>query len=112
MTLWHITHSLNTESILSGGIDPKYSQGKFKRCWYVRWWGIVWAMTHVSMKKRVPVWQLVCFRVRVSEESVTHFNRNVFTSKEVVKTNFVMSAERALLQWEKQRVGRGKRPWQ
>jgi len=110
MTLWHISPMMNVDSILWSGIDPRYSTGKLERCWYVKWWGIAWALAHISMKKRIPIWQLACFRVRVPQESVTHFNRNVFTTKHVVKTSFYMSAERALSQWEKQRIGRGKRP--
>ena len=110
ITLWHISPTMNVESILWKGIDPSYSTGKFERCWYVRWWGLAWALAHISMKKRIPIWQLVCFRVKVSRESVTHFNRNVYTTTLNVKPSFYLSAERALSQWEKQRIGRGRRP--
>lgn len=109
LTLWHISPAMNAESILHKGIDPEYSTGKFRRSWYVRWWGIAWALAHISMKKRIPIWQLACFRVKVSRESVTHFNRNVYTCTSVVKTTHYMSSERALSQWEKQRVGRSAR---
>lgn len=110
MTLWHITPIMNVDSILWSGIDPRYSTGKHEKSWYVRWWGIAWALAHISMKKHIPIWQLVCFRVKVPKECVTHFNRNVYTTKYVTKSSFYMSAERALSQWEKQRIGRGRRP--
>lgn len=110
ITLWHISPMMNVESILWSGIDPRHSTGKFERCWYVRWHGLVWALAHISMKKHIPIWQLVCFRVKVDEECVTHFNRNVFTSKCVIKTSFYLSAERALSQWEKQRKGKPRKP--
>lgn len=111
ITLWHISPAMNAESILFKGIDPDYSTGKFKRSWFVRWYGIAWALAHVSMKKRIPIWQLACFRVKVNEESVTHFNRNVYTCKDVVITRFMMSGERALARWENQRAGRGRSTW-
>lgn len=109
ITLWHISPAMNAESILFKGIDPEYSTSPIKRCWFVRWWGLAWALAHISMKKRIPIWQLACFRVKVLRESVTHFNRNVYTCKSIVKTTHYLSAERALSQWERQRVGRSQR---
>lgn len=106
-TLWHVTHVMNVESIVAKGIDPEYSSSELKRVWLVRWHGIAWALAHIAMKKRIPIWELVVFRVQLDPHEITHFNRNVFTSKKVIKARWFMSAERAMSQWEKQRVGKG-----
>jgi hypothetical protein len=98
---------MNVDSILWKGIDPDYAEGNFKRCWFVRWHGIVWALAHISFRKRIPIWQLVAFRVLIEEGDLTHFNRNVYTCKKVVKSKDFRSAERVLSQWERQRVGKG-----
>jgi hypothetical protein len=105
-TLWHVTPAVNVPSIQYEGIDPRCDEKGKGEVWLVGWQGIEWAIAHVSFKKRVPPWQLACIRVKVAKVKLRHFNRNVWVAKVVIKADEIMSAERVISQYEKQRYGR------
>jgi len=104
-TLWHVTFAGNVESIQAIGIHPKFDKKEKGEIWLVEWHGIAWAILHVSFKKRVPPWLLACIKVNVRGVPLRHFNRRVWVAKEILAPKQIMSAERALSQWEKQRAG-------
>lgn len=103
MTLWHVTHKDNVQSILECGIDPICSKSEFKRIWLVRWWGLAWIIFHLSMLKRTPAWQFVIFKVRVNSKYITHFNRQVYTCKRTLYPSMYMTSEQVLSAIERQR---------
>jgi hypothetical protein len=103
MTIWHVTHKKNIDSILKCGIDPAYAQGSFNRVWLVRWYGIAWALLHISLKKRVPIWELVAFKVHVLKSRTVHFNRNVYTCKLILYTSSYKTSDQILSAIERQR---------
>ena len=103
MTLWHISSKDNIQSIFDKGIDPLYSCGKQHISWYVKWYGLLWAIAHISLQKRVPIWQLAVFKVNAPACRFVHFNRNVYTSKWILHPSRCMPAERALYVIDMQR---------
>jgi len=104
-TLWHITPAMNIESIQAIGIHPRFDKKEKGEVWLVEWHGIAWAILHVSFKKRIPPWQLCAIKVNVAGLTLRHFNRRTWVVKVALAPKQIMSAERALSQWEKQRVG-------
>jgi hypothetical protein len=102
-TLWHISTRENIDSIMRCGIDPAYSTGKRPCSWFVEWYGLLWALVHISLLKRVPVHGLACFRVSAAAGYFTHFNRRVWTCRKVLKPRLCLAAEYAVNKIEHQR---------
>lgn len=50
--------------IESGHIDPKFSTGRNRICWYVSQRMIAWAIAHVAKRYEVPISQLAVFTVK------------------------------------------------
>lgn len=53
--LYHVTPTVNIDSIDAEGINPLYAKGKMSASWYVRQSEITWAICHVSLRHNIPV---------------------------------------------------------
>lgn len=60
---WHVTPAMNEGSINSKGLDPDFSLGKMAVCWLVDDERLAWAIMHTSAKFRVPVDELICYKI-------------------------------------------------
>jgi hypothetical protein len=103
MTVWHVTHKSNINSILETGLDPLKASTEIKRVWLVRWWGLAWAFFHISIQKHIPTWELVAFRVKVHASSLTRFNGHKYTCKRVIYAREYWRADQVLSAIERQR---------
>lgn len=103
MTLWHVTSKDNINSILEVGIDPSRATADIKRIWLVQWWGLTWALLHISIKKHIPVWELVAFKVKVRNDRLVHFNRRVYTCNRALYPRDYWRADQILSAIERQR---------
>lgn len=80
-----------------------FCQTDIRRCWFVRWYGLAWAIAHLSVKKQVPAWEMVVFRVHVKRHKMRHFNRQVYTSVDVIPTNYYITSTAVMKSIESQR---------
>jgi hypothetical protein len=110
VTLWHVSPASNADSIFTKGIIPCYGQTesqlkarKTVKSWYVRWYGLMWAILHISYQKHIPVWKLAVFKINVDRKHLTHFRGQIYTTARVIKPRFMMSAEYAFNRIEVQR---------
>lgn len=108
-SLWHVTPAYNYDSIAIYGIEPMRSTGSFNRIWLCQWKGIVGALAHVSARHSVSVDRLICIKVLVKPEEVTHFRLSMWTSyinqSRIVR---VIDGAHALANYEAQRKYRAK----
>jgi hypothetical protein len=103
MTLWHVTHKTNVASILETGIDPAYSKSDIKRIWLVQWGQLPYVLWHISNQKRLPVWEMVAFKVVVFSAKTTHFNRKVYTSTRCLAVSSYMTSDQVMASVDRQR---------
>jgi hypothetical protein len=78
--LFHVTPESNAGSILTYGIIPSYSTGKWKVSWYVsgKKENILWSIAHVSASKHVDVSSLVVCAVAIDWHSMKRTARPGF----------------------------------
>ena len=69
---FHVTHLNLLGKIDIQGINPKYSQGKRKACWYVREDCVRSAMLHVAFRHSWLVGQLVILKVEFMPFQLIH----------------------------------------
>jgi hypothetical protein len=85
MRLFHVTLKRNRASISRSGINPAYSQGARKECWYVQESKICWAFLHVSKRHKVALEEVEAYQVVVRPSDVTRRGRGVYTCPEVLR---------------------------
>jgi hypothetical protein len=66
MLIYHVTHVQNVSSIEASGINPDFSVGKTRACWYVTRRRLNWAISHICQRKKVWPDQLVVYSVYVN----------------------------------------------
>ncbi len=62
---YHLTTYEKAKAIIdSGYIDPKFSEGRQRVCWYVSSRMITWAIPHVCQRREAALDQIVVFTVK------------------------------------------------
>jgi len=79
MRLFHITTVSRKHSILATGIDPSYSQGKRRECWYVTADRLHWAILHVMARKQVQLGDVCVLDVIIPDDELTKRWRGIYT---------------------------------
>ena len=73
---YHICPTVTAMKIIeSGHIDPKFSQGRSKVCWYVSQRQIAWAIAHVCQRRQCEVTDLAIFTVRPDYDTMKRSNK-------------------------------------
>jgi len=65
MELLHCTPKENVYSIMRYGIDPAFATGRLKSSWYCCEPALAWALSHISLKRRIAVSDMVVLRASV-----------------------------------------------
>lgn len=91
MRLYHVSLKARTPNIMTKGIDPSYSQGARKECWYVTMGKLAWAMLHVQKRHKVSLDEVVAFEVLIPSNKLTRRRRGVYTCFEVMTPIFIVS---------------------
>jgi len=82
ITLYHVTHVRNIDSIFEDGLLPHYAKGKLKVTWLVDFERVPWALAHTASKLDVSPNVLVVFTVQAAEAAIRKWSmRGVFTCK-------------------------------
>lgn len=99
--LWHVTPETNLLSIAGLGVDPEFSEGKIKRCWFVSETELVWAFAHVAARRKLQLAELSAVRVLAPERIIKRTSwADVWTCNEALSMQDAMGVERALRDYE------------
>lgn len=69
-TLYHVSPSRNDSSIEELGVDPSFSLGEQKRCWFVNYRQLEWAIIHVAQRHKVSVDEISVWYCQVDWEEI------------------------------------------
>lgn len=112
--LYHVTSYERAVRILdSGGIDPKFSQGRNKTCWYVTKQHVPWAIAHIAHRHQLQLADISILFVRCDTSKLLKTSKGgVYCSSHVLRPIQMDSAEMWLSRQEqkiylKQKVVRG-----
>jgi hypothetical protein len=93
-TLYHVSPKHNRASIVEFGIQPTRSQGKKKIVWLVEDHYLAWAFCHISLKRKLPVSDLIVCLCEVDSAILVNTKwPYVKTSSFVVQPFGIMSAQ-------------------
>ena len=95
--LYHISPTVNNESIERRGVDPTYSLGKLQTMYYVDEKRLFWAMLHISRRHQCPIDQLTVHvlplyrkdMIKTGLDGVYRSNLPLFPASREPATNFV-----------------------
>lgn len=94
-TMYHVTPSYNVPSILTEGIQPRYSEGKREASYYVTRNAIEWAILYVSAKRYLHVSELTVFTVEIPRYQLARCNHiHMYYTKGIfrpVNSNYAVS---------------------
>jgi hypothetical protein len=93
MTLFHVIHDRNRDSIDRHGLLPDKAVGKEKAVWMVTRSLIWWALMHTVMKPgRGPLTKLVVYRCEVPRNKLRRFGKGTWRCFETVRPVSVLPA--------------------
>jgi hypothetical protein len=95
MRVYHVTRTALKGKIMREGIDPRYSKGARKECWFVTPGNLSWACLHVMQRHGLKLGEVTAFEVLVPGPKLTRRRRGIYTCYEVVKPLFVVEAVEA-----------------
>jgi hypothetical protein len=93
MTLFHVTHSRNQDSIERRGLLPEKSTGKEKAVWLLTKSLIWWALMHTVMKPgRGPLTKLVVYRCEIPRNKLRRYGKGTWRCFETVRPGSMLPA--------------------
>jgi hypothetical protein len=100
---YHVTNRTAAMKILnSEGIDPAFSKGKKKVCWYVRVEHVTWAIAHIIAKQQLPMSQVTILKCHIRDRFMHQFlDTTLWYTKHVVKPYEVLNGLDFILREEK-----------
>lgn len=93
--LFHVTPTMNVESIMVEGINPARSTGKRERAWLVNGSRVLWALCHISIKYNLPIGALSILKVAAPATQV-----RLWSIPGVFFTNFTMKTSHPLAAYD------------
>lgn len=109
MELYHVTPVKNIPSILKGGIDPTFSEGRMKVSWFAESEALLWALAHVAQRRKTTMQELCIFECHIERADLTRtrwrfvYNNANLTPVEALK--HTRSAAYWIMALEPQSVG-------
>ena len=85
MILYHATRKANLDSIKRNGINPDFSQGKHRVCWYHTKAKRHWAILHTSKRHKVSLDDIAILTVKIPRERLKRRRRGLWTSRHRIK---------------------------
>lgn len=92
MRLYHVTLRKNQCSIGACGIDPRFSKGARKECWFVTPGLLAWAVLHVQQKFKAKLGEITAYEVLIPAKKLTRRRKGIYTCAEVVRPLFIVDA--------------------
>jgi hypothetical protein len=91
--LYHCTSAENYLKIVAtGGINPKYSKGKIKRCYYCDKEEIPWAISHSMWRHDWKVEQVMVLRIKAKAHDFCRAGRWPFWATQIVYSPFAVES--------------------
>ena len=84
MTLYHATLKSNLESINANGINPEFSKGKRRECWYHTQIKREWAILHTIKRHGCTLDDIAIITVRIPRSKLTRRRRGLWASTETI----------------------------
>lgn len=82
MTLYHATLRENLDSIMARGIDPAFSKGKLKACWFHTSSKSAWAILHTQKRHRST--DIIIIEVEIPRAWITRRRTGLWSCSETV----------------------------
>ena len=84
--LIHVTPRRNLQSIYALGIDPSFSLGQLRVCWFCSPRRRAWAVAHVADRHGISPAEVAVIRVSVLRDQLQAMGRCSWTCKRVVRS--------------------------